>query len=38
MTPSTPAQDTLALIGRALVAWLFIPAGFGKIAGFAGVA
>ena len=38
MTPSTSAQDTLALIGRALVAWLFIPAGFGKIAGFAGVA
>jgi putative oxidoreductase len=38
MTPSTSAQDTLALVGRALVAWLFIPAGFGKIAGFAGVA
>ncbi|NPC56732.1 DoxX family protein [Caenimonas soli] len=40
MTPSTStsAQDTLALIGRALVAWLFIPAGYGKIAGFAGVA
>lgn len=38
MTPTTSAQDTLALIGRALVAWLFIPAGFGKIAGFAGVA
>jgi putative oxidoreductase len=38
MTPFTSAQDTLALIGRTLVAWLFIPAGFGKIAGFAGVA
>ena len=38
MTPSTSVQDTLALVGRALVAWLFIPAGFGKIAGFAGVA
>ena len=37
-TTSTSAQDTLALIGRALVAWLFIPAGFGKIAGFAGTA
>lgn len=30
------AQDTLALIGRVLLAWLFIPAGWGKIAGFAG--
>lgn len=29
-------QDTLALVGRILLAWLFIPAGFGKIAGFAG--
>jgi putative oxidoreductase len=37
MNLSTSAQDTLALIGRALVAYLFIPAGFGKIAGFAGV-
>jgi NAD(P)H dehydrogenase (quinone) len=37
-TSTTPnaAQDTLALIGRLLIAWLFIPAGFGKIAGFAG--
>jgi putative oxidoreductase len=34
---TTPAQDTLALVGRALVAWLFIPAGFSKIANFAGV-
>jgi putative oxidoreductase len=25
-----------ALVGRILMAWLFIPAGFGKIAGFAG--
>ena len=38
MTPSTSLQDALALAGRALVAYLFIPAGFGKIAGFAGVA
>lgn len=28
--------DTFALIGRILMAWLFIPAGFGKIAGFSG--
>lgn len=31
------SQDTLALIGRILIAALFIPAGFGKIGGFAGV-
>jgi putative oxidoreductase len=37
-TTTTSAQDTLVLIGRALVAWLFIPSGFGKIAGFAGTA
>lgn len=29
-------QDTLALMGRILLAWLFVPAGFGKIAGFSG--
>lgn len=29
-------NHTLALAGRILLAWLFIPAGFGKIAGFAG--
>ncbi len=33
---TTPAQDTLALIGRILIAALFIPAGFNKIMGFAG--
>ncbi|MEO8652944.1 MAG: DoxX family protein [Ramlibacter sp.] len=38
MTPSTSTQNTLTLVGRALVAWLFIPAGFSKIGGFAGVA
>ena len=32
------AQDTLALIGRVLLAWLFIPAGWAKIGGFAGTA
>ena len=35
-TAST-AQDTLALIGRVLIALLFVPAGFGKLTGFAGV-
>ena len=30
-------QDTFALIGRVLLAYLFIPAGWGKIAGFSGV-
>jgi len=33
---TTPTQDGLALIGRILIAALFIPAGFGKITGFAG--
>ncbi|MEJ8809987.1 DoxX family protein [Variovorax ureilyticus] len=32
------AQDALALIGRILIAALFIPAGFGKLMGFAGTA
>ena len=30
------AQDIAALLGRILMAWIFVPAGFGKIAGFAG--
>jgi putative oxidoreductase len=34
----TPAQNTLALIGRVLMAWLFVPAGWGKIAGFSATA
>ena len=34
----TPAQNALALIGRVLIALLFVPAGWGKIAGFAGTA
>ncbi len=33
---SNGAQDALALLGRVLLAALFVPAGFGKIAGFAG--
>ena len=35
---TTSLQDTLALVGRLLLAWLFVPAGWGKIAGFSGVA
>jgi putative oxidoreductase len=30
------AQDVLALIGRVLIALMFVPAGWGKIVGFAG--
>src|SRR5215217_7089327 len=33
----SPAQNAFALIGRALIALLFIPSGWGKIAGFSGV-
>ena len=32
----TSLQNPLSLIGRALLALLFIPAGYGKIGGFAG--
>ncbi len=32
------AQDALALVGRILIATLFIPAGFAKLMGFAGTA
>ncbi len=31
-------QNPLSLVGRLLLALLFVPAGFGKIAGFAGTA
>lgn len=34
--PASGLQDTLALIGRIVLAWFFVPAGWGKIAGFAG--
>jgi len=34
--PLSPAQNALALIGRVLLAWLFIPAGWAKVTGFAG--
>jgi putative oxidoreductase len=39
-TPATSgtAQDALALVGRILIATLFIPAGFAKLMGFAGTA
>jgi putative oxidoreductase len=33
---TTSSQDIVALVGRLLVAYLFIPAGIGKIMGFAG--
>lgn len=35
-TPATAGQDAFALVGRLLLAYLFVPAGWGKIAGFAG--
>ncbi|MBG9386544.1 DoxX family protein [Caenimonas aquaedulcis] len=38
MNSNNSFQDTLALIGRVLIAWLFVPSGFGKIMGFAGTA
>lgn len=34
--PST-AHDALHLVARVLMAWLFIPAGWGKLMGFSGV-
>lgn len=37
MTPFTPAQNAATLFGRVLIALLFIPAGWGKLVGFAGV-
>lgn len=36
MNPSPQTQNTLALIGRILIASLFVPFGFANIAGFAG--
>jgi putative oxidoreductase len=38
MQPSTSTQNLYALVGRVLIALLFIPAGFSKIGGFAGTA
>lgn len=37
MTPSASTQNLLALIGRALIALLFIPSGLSKLTGFAGL-
>lgn len=37
MTASTSVQTSIPLVGRALLALLFIPAGWAKIAGFSGV-
>lgn len=34
----TAAQNAFALVGRILIALLFVPSGWGKIAGFAGTA
>lgn len=33
---TTSGADIVALLGRVLIAYLFIPAGFGKLMGFAG--
>jgi putative oxidoreductase len=33
---TTSSRDVVALLGRVLIAVLFIPAGFGKLMGFAG--
>lgn len=35
---TTPTQDGAALIGRVLLALLFVPAGWSKLMGFAGTA
>ena len=37
MNPSASTKNALSFVGRALIALLFIPAGFGKLMGFAGV-
>lgn len=37
MNPSASTQNLLALLGRTLIALLFIPSGFSKLTGFAGV-
>ncbi len=36
VSSTTSAQDTLALVGRVLIAYLFVPAGWGKLMGFSG--
>jgi putative oxidoreductase len=37
MSSTSSTQTTIPLVGRALLALLFIPAGWAKIAGFSGV-
>jgi putative oxidoreductase len=32
------AQDAMALLGRILIAYMFVPSGWGKLVGFAGTA
>ena len=36
MHPTTQSQNAFALIGRILIALLFVPSGWGKLVGFAG--
>lgn len=38
MNPSATTQNALSLLGRALIALLFVPAGLSKIGSFAGTA
>jgi len=35
-TQNQPLQNALSLAGRLLLAWVFLPAGIGKLTGFAG--
>lgn len=36
--PAPGAHPAITLLGRLLIAWLFLPAGIAKIGGFAGIA
>jgi putative oxidoreductase len=37
-TDTTPSREALVLLGRALLAYLFIPSGWSKLVGFSGTA
>jgi putative oxidoreductase len=37
-TDTTPSREALVLLGRALMAYLFIPSGWAKLVGFSGTA
>ena len=37
MNSHHPLQDSCSLLGRVLIAWLFIPSGIAKLIGFAGI-